>query len=264
VFDVRRSLLRVLAGRLRNLCNGLFGARVVLRLEDDVGLGDDADQGTAFVDDGDASHLFTTHEVHDVVHRIGRRARTDVGGHDVANGRRCAVTAFGDGADGNVAVGKDADEELGALGFDHGHDADVFGLHQSRGVSEWLRQQHLSYGLAGFWQAAAVSVESRGDVFVAPAINDGAGHVGPTDVGVRRDWYDRKLHDARFVIGWRGGDQTGSVHDLNDTLLNQYFGPPKSIKHIDVYVVYVYEYNLLDRLLPADQLPPQYQYRGGR
>ena len=58
--------------------------------------------------------------------------------------------------------------------------------------------------------------------------------------------------------------RTGSVHDLNDTLLNQYFGPPKSVKHIDVYVVYVYEYNLLDRLLPADQLPPQYQYRGGR
>jgi hypothetical protein len=131
-------------------------------------------------------------------------------------------------------------------------------------LTAWLRQQNLSYGLSGFWQAAAVSVESRGDVFVAPVINDSAGHVGPTDVGVRRDWYDRKLHDARFVIGWRGGDQTGSVHDLNDTLLNQYFGPPKSVKHIDVYVVYVYEYNLLDRLLPADQLPPQYQYRGGR
>ena len=130
-------------------------------------------------------------------------------------------------------------------------------------LTAWLRQQNLTYGLSGFWQAAAVSVESRGHVFVAPVINDSAGHVGPTDVGVRRDWYDKNLHDARFVIGWRGGDQTGSVHDLNDALLNQYFGPPKSIKRIDVYVVYVYDYNLLDRLLPADQLPLQYQYRGG-
>ena len=46
----------------------------------------------------------------------------------MADGRGCTVTAFGDGAHGNVAVGENADEALGALGFDDGHDADVLGL----------------------------------------------------------------------------------------------------------------------------------------
>src|SRR5262249_47874898 len=82
----RVALLRLFRRALGDLRYRFFGALVVLPLEHDVGLRDDSNQQAALVDDGDASDLFTAHEVHDVVHRVACGARTDLGGHDVADG----------------------------------------------------------------------------------------------------------------------------------------------------------------------------------
>jgi hypothetical protein len=131
-------------------------------------------------------------------------------------------------------------------------------------LTAWLRQQHLSYGLAGYWQAASVTVESRGEVAVRPVINDSMGHVGPWALAIRDDWYDKTRYDARFVIAFRGYDQTGSIHDLNDDILRSQFGPPERTVRIGDYEVYLYNYNILNTLLPMDQLPEWHQYKKSR
>jgi hypothetical protein len=122
-------------------------------------------------------------------------------------------------------------------------------------VVAWLKQQNLSMGLSGYWQAASISVQSMSKVQVRAVIND-QGHVTPFWQVMRDDWYDPTKHDARFVISYTGEPLTGTIHDLNEVVLNENFGMPKQTVQLGGYVVRVYDYNLLTKL-PAQKLPHQ-------
>src|SRR6185312_10877838 len=120
---------RVSPARLRDVLDRLAGAMGVARLGEDVGLRDDADERPALIDDRNAPDLFGAHGVHDLVYVGSLAAGSEiVGAHHVAHAAG-AVASVGDAANGNVAIGDDADELPLALAVDDRHDADVFAFH---------------------------------------------------------------------------------------------------------------------------------------
>lgn len=66
-------------------------------------------------------------------------------------------------------------------------------------VASWLTAHHLRYGLASYWEANSVTIDSGGHVRVVPVRTAGATLV-ITHWNSVASWYDPRLHDARFVI----------------------------------------------------------------
>src|SRR5260370_13040159 len=66
-------------------------------------------------------------------------------------------------------------------------------------VASWLTAHHLRYGLASYWEANSVTIDSGGHVRVVPVRTAGATLVITHWTSVA-SLYDPRLHDARFVI----------------------------------------------------------------
>src|SRR5207237_5186809 len=128
-------LLRVSAAGLRDLFYGLFGLVVVARFANDVRLRHDTDERSAFIDDGNAAHLFGRHRLHYFVEILVRRAGRELApAHHIAHSR-IGVALFRDDSNRKIAIGDDADQSSGALIIDDRNDADVLFLHDARGVT---------------------------------------------------------------------------------------------------------------------------------
>src|ERR671939_554647 len=96
------------------LLNDLAGLRVVA-LPCDVGLRQNADEPTVFLDHRQAADLVLRHQAERFVEILLRIDRHEVGRSDLADARRCRVLAFGNDADRYVAVG-DHSSQTSALG----------------------------------------------------------------------------------------------------------------------------------------------------
>ena len=73
-------------------------------------------------------------------------------------------------------------------------------------LASWLEARGLTYGIGGYWDASAVTVQSGDRVQVrAIALKYGAGPVrlAAYDWETNASWYDASLHDATFVIADR-------------------------------------------------------------
>ena len=66
-------------------------------------------------------------------------------------------------------------------------------------LTAWLEAHHLQYGLAGYWDASAATVQS-GDKVMLHSINIRKGGLTVPDYEVSTLWYDPARHDARFVV----------------------------------------------------------------
>src|SRR5699024_4916363 len=120
------------AGRLGDLLEHLAEVLLAdgLALHGEVGLGDDADDLLVGVDDGDAAHLVAAQELLDAVEVVFRLDADEIAArHGVAHGQ-VARLATAEDAEGEVAVGDDADEALGGAALDDGQAADVMALHE--------------------------------------------------------------------------------------------------------------------------------------
>lgn len=133
-------------------------------------------------------------------------------------------------------------------------------------VADWLVVHHEHAGLAGYWQADAVTVTSGGRVLVAPITL-------PANAGPAADrwesaanWYQPGQRRATFVIAVTGqaeqaahakqgtqvarakqaalGTQTG----LAPAAVRARFGPPAAEHRVGRDVIMLYRYNLLTRL----------------
>ncbi len=125
---------------------------------------------------------------------------------------------------------------------------------QNQQLASWLEAHHFRYGLAGYWQASVVTLETRGQVTVRPI----------TPVGGRSDklrtaakqtlasWYDPRHNYANFVVIYPGytGRQpftgytgVGSFSQTKDMLAT--FGKPARTYHDGAYTIYVWNKNLL-------------------
>ncbi len=115
----------------------------------------------------------------------------------------------------------------------------------NQGLADWLTAHHLSYGLAGYWQAGSVTLDTGGRVQVA-GIVAGNGGVGPYYWETGNSAYDPSLHDATFVVA-DGPTFDGPVRGLQAAAENT-FGRPRRIYHALHYTIMVWDYNLLKRL----------------
>jgi hypothetical protein len=109
-------------------------------------------------------------------------------------------------------------------------------------VASWLEAHHLTYGVAGFWNANSVTLESGNHVQVRP-VRTYRDEVVWTNLQVDSAWYRSGAHDASFVI-WI----PGACHDLclTRTGLRGGFGPPAATYRIGPFLVLVYRQNLLN------------------
>jgi hypothetical protein len=113
-------------------------------------------------------------------------------------------------------------------------------------LAPFLRAHDLKYGLAGFWNASIITMQTDDHIQVRPArmYRD---RLVTTLSESDSSWYDAQLHNANFVISSRYQNCGGlcvSVGGLRKT-----FGPPAvtySVGHR--YLVLVWDKNLLTQL----------------
>jgi hypothetical protein len=112
-------------------------------------------------------------------------------------------------------------------------------------VAAWLKAHRLSYGVAGYWDASAVTLQSGNQVQVrAVSIGHRACVAGFWET--KADWYDAAAHDATFVIA----DPPHAVasDNLKPAGFERCFGRPAAIHRVAGRIILVYRMNLLKRL----------------
>ena len=116
-------------------------------------------------------------------------------------------------------------------------------------LAAWLRAHDLSYGLATYWNASSVTVDTGGGVEVRPVNRNARGQVA----AVKRDsvpsWYDPRRHDARFLVmpGTHLGCSNGTRYQWLSSV-NAGFGPPAASYRDAGFLVLVWSGNLLEHV----------------
>jgi hypothetical protein len=123
-------------------------------------------------------------------------------------------------------------------------------------LAGWLAQHGLHYGIAGYWDASTLTVDSGGAVAVRAVVRT---HLGFAMYGweTREDWYLPSRHDATFAIAYDGPGTFGLIDSdkLGTADFEALLGKPAEIHRIDGRTVLVYPGNLLDHV--SKWLPPR-------
>jgi hypothetical protein len=129
-------------------------------------------------------------------------------------------------------------------------------------LAAWLKAHGLRYGIAGYWDSSAVTLQSAGQIQVRavvswkdrpvapgepPARIWGPGKISPFYWETQASWYDPAEHDATFVIA--NGQYPDSA-PLTSAEVRHAFGPPAAVYHVAGRAIMIYRTNLLDRLAP--------------
>jgi len=112
-------------------------------------------------------------------------------------------------------------------------------------TASWLEAHHLHYGLAGFWDATVVTMDSGDRIQVRP-VRSFQARIVTTLSESSASWYDPHQHYANFVITRR--DWTCSGVCVGGRALMMSFGPPAATYRVGPYAVLVWNKNLLARL----------------
>jgi hypothetical protein len=118
-------------------------------------------------------------------------------------------------------------------------------------VAAWLEAHGLTYGIAGYWDASAVTVQSGNQVQVRAVVQPD-GKITPYGWETKPSWYDPSQHKATFVIGYPNTDKG----NLTVTQAEQNFGRPTAIYLVAGRVILVYGKNLLNGLPPTRPVSP--------
>ena len=122
-------------------------------------------------------------------------------------------------------------------------------------LAVWLDRHGLRYGIAGYWDASTLTVDSGGAVRVRTVVRTREGFAMYA-WETRQDWYLARLHDATFAVA----DDAPAAADpidadmLGSTDYEAFLGKPSEVYRVDGRTVLVYPGNLLDHVtvwLPA-------------
>jgi hypothetical protein len=116
---------------------------------------------------------------------------------------------------------------------------------EQHALTSWLQAHHLTYGLAGYWQANILTVDSGGSVQIRP-VRMYSHQLVTTPDESDATWYDPSRHDASFVI-WTPPPACLNVC-LSMADLRKIYGPPAVIYRVGIYRVLLWHQNLLTRL----------------
>ena len=126
----------------------------------------------------------------------------------------------------------------------------------ARQAVAWLQANHLSYGLADYWNANAMTLDSGNRVQVRPIGRAGSGLVyQPWES--ENSWYDPAQHDASFIVlpGPASACSPGTVSGWQASA-RATFGPPSRTYRVAGFVVLVWHKNLLSLLSTEAQKQP--------
>jgi hypothetical protein len=118
-------------------------------------------------------------------------------------------------------------------------------------LAAWLKARGLTYGIGGYWEASAVTLQSGNQVQVRPVVKRN-NQVAAYYWEARPDWYDVSRHDATFVVT----DPYVNPDALTSTAVERYFGRPAAIYAVGPFKILIYRTNLLQRLAAPDQPGP--------
>ncbi|HYB47110.1 MAG TPA: hypothetical protein VED20_07085 [Streptosporangiaceae bacterium] len=128
-------------------------------------------------------------------------------------------------------------------------------------VAAWLEAHGLTYGIAGYWDASAVAVQSADRVQVRAvqsadrvqfrAVVQPNGKITPYAWETKPSWYDPSLHDATFVIGY----PSGAGGNITLAMAERNFGRPAAVYQVAGRVIMVYKTNLLKEIPQIRALP---------
>ncbi|HEX4789359.1 MAG TPA: hypothetical protein VH372_12900 [Actinospica sp.] len=122
-------------------------------------------------------------------------------------------------------------------------------------LAGWLAAHGLRYGIAGYWDASTITVDSGGAVAVRAVVQAKHGFAMYA-WETRRDWYQGRLHDATFAVAYDGPSEFGLINadKLGTANFEAFLGKPAEVYRVDGRSVLVYPANLLDHVaawLPA-------------
>jgi hypothetical protein len=120
----------------------------------------------------------------------------------------------------------------------------------------FLKAHGLRYGIAGYWNASAVTLVSHGDIMVRSVARRDHG-MGANDWEAKADWYFPSEHVATFAIAniSRTPERLQGPNTLTVADFEQVFGKPVATQHVAGQIVMIYNKNLLDQVAPALPLP---------
>jgi hypothetical protein len=114
-------------------------------------------------------------------------------------------------------------------------------------LTRWLADRDLSSGLAGYWDASSVTLDSGKRVTMQALIVTGRGRLAPYRWEADMRLFDPAVHSANFLVlapNWAGGSAT-------EAMATATFGPPANTYHYGPYTIMVWHKNLLRDLGPA-------------
>jgi hypothetical protein len=118
-------------------------------------------------------------------------------------------------------------------------------------LAAWLKAHGLTYGIAGYWDASVVTLQSGNQVQVRAVVKSRkriAAFYWESSPG----WYDASRHDATFMIT----DPNPGPHSLTSAVVERNFGRPAAIYRVAGREILVYRTNLLGRLAAPVQSGP--------
>jgi hypothetical protein len=112
-------------------------------------------------------------------------------------------------------------------------------------LAAWLAEHHLTSGLAGYWEAGSITLNTSGRIVVS-GVDVGKGWVGQYHWETQASQYDPALHDPTFVVV-SAPPVDPPVKGLPAAAVRT-FGPPAATYHIPGYTIMVWHKNLLRRI----------------
>ena len=106
----------------------------------------------------------------------------------------------------------------------------------------WLEAHGLTYGIAGYFDASIVTMQSGNRVRIR-SVNMGTNKVQAATYETNALWYDASRYDARFVVADGSGSHTVAAFERD-------FGRPAATYQVDSWFVLIYRTNLLRQVQP--------------
>jgi hypothetical protein len=111
-------------------------------------------------------------------------------------------------------------------------------------LTVWLQRHGLRSGLAGYWEASSVTLDSEGAITMGSVTPLRSGRLAPRHWEQDMRIFDPAGHNASFVV--LAPDSPMSERDVLRT-----FGPAARVYRFEVYTILVWSKNLLPELGPA-------------
>jgi hypothetical protein len=113
----------------------------------------------------------------------------------------------------------------------------------NQGLATWLTEHNLTDGLAAYWQAGSVTLDTSGRIKVSGVAINGQGKVARYYWETDTSQYDPARHNAKFVVAGGPAD-FGPLPGLAQAA-RRTFGAPDRVYHTQGYTILIWTHNIL-------------------